>query len=573
MKRLVNIQVAVFFALWFGLLAMGPSALFQDPGTFWHTVVGEEIVARGQPVRSDSFTFTFDGRPWLALQWLGEVAMGAMHRLGGLDALLLLAATVIAATYAWLAGRLVRCGLHWLVVIAVVFVVLAASAHHFHVRPHLATIALAGVSFALLCDVESGRAPVRRLFWLLPLFVLWTNIHGGVLGGLATLWLVGLGWLSVWFWKRRRAGTRLHSPLESAADARQLAVVLAAAPVAMLVNPYGLEMVSAWWNILTMPLPDLIEEHRPLDFARPEGITVLLLGVVYCVVLVDAWRQERRVTFLLPLVWLVLAFTRVRHAPLFAILAGLSIAEMLPHTRLAAWLAKRGDLFTLLPPFRRGGTGGLNPLPPCGGGLGWGVEAGEAPDVSRPGANDTASASDRRDPHLAARLFPLLPTLAVLIALKLQIVGATVPVVGRGWVKLDERKWPADLVPELTRLGESGNTRIFNSLDFGGFVVYSAPGLATFIDDRCELFGADFLSAYAQAEREKPEMIDRWADEYGFRAALVRADSSFDLHLSSSAGWKVVRRGRSAALFAHPGAAPPTSPPATRFIRRQPAEP
>src|SRR5205085_1956353 len=64
----------------------------------------------------------------------------------------------------------------------------------FHVRPHVGTIVLLGVTFAMLVDFEAGRIGLRRLLWLVPLFVLWTNLHGGMLGGLGTLGLALAGW-------------------------------------------------------------------------------------------------------------------------------------------------------------------------------------------------------------------------------------------------------------------------------------------------------------------------------------------------------------------------------------------
>src|SRR5205814_70247 len=49
--------------------------------------------------------------------------------------------------------------------------------------------------FARLCDFEAGRTSLRSLFWLVPLFAVWTNVHGGVLGGMGTLGLTVCGWV------------------------------------------------------------------------------------------------------------------------------------------------------------------------------------------------------------------------------------------------------------------------------------------------------------------------------------------------------------------------------------------
>ena len=43
-------------------------------------------------------------------------------------------------------------------------------------------------------------------------------------------------------------------------------------------------------------------------------------------------------TWLLPVVWLALACSRVRHAPLFALTAALALAEFIPQVRWVRWL-------------------------------------------------------------------------------------------------------------------------------------------------------------------------------------------------------------------------------------------
>jgi len=55
----------------------GREKMLRDPGTLWHTVVGEQVLRTGALPRTDSFSYTCQGQPWLAQQWLGECAMGA----------------------------------------------------------------------------------------------------------------------------------------------------------------------------------------------------------------------------------------------------------------------------------------------------------------------------------------------------------------------------------------------------------------------------------------------------------------------------------------------------------------
>src|SRR5262249_41889502 len=133
----------------------------------------------------------------------------------------------------------------------------------------------------------------------------------------------------------------------------------------------------------------------------------------------------------------------------------------------------------------------------------------------------------------------------------LQIAGICVPVLGRGWVLPDPRAWPVELLPELRVYQDSHpeGQPIFNEMLFGGFLIYSTPRLRIFVDDRCELYGDEWLAQFADAAWHHPERIEDWARQYGFDRALVLAGSGFDRYLAGAEGWGVVNRTETAALY------------------------
>ncbi len=67
-----------------------------DPDTFWHLAVGREIWQTGHLVRTETFSFTAPGAPWVDEEWLFHVGAYPLWRLGG-DALLRLLTAAAAA--------------------------------------------------------------------------------------------------------------------------------------------------------------------------------------------------------------------------------------------------------------------------------------------------------------------------------------------------------------------------------------------------------------------------------------------------------------------------------------------
>lgn len=522
MKRFLGPPTWVFLGVSLVLLIGGRSRFFQDPGTFWHVAVGDRIIELGF-FDTDPYTFTFAGKTWIPHQWLGECTMAVLNKVGGFDTLLLATATLLAAVFTGLGVRLLRAGFHPSLVAVLIACGVAVSSGHFHVRPHLATIAGMAVVFVYLTDVENGRVSIGRLGWLIPVVWLWANVHGGALGGLATFALAIAGWTATWMVGR-------PSPVASWRDLGRVLLIWLACVGVCFVNPYFHRLPLAWVEIYQMSsLPDIIKEHSRLDPGDWTGVSVLALGGLYCVLLLTVPVRQWRVSWLLPVVWFALACMRVRHAPLFAVGALVGLADLFLLTRVAAALVrKKSDLYTA-----------------------------PTSDADEMGWRDEAAPF-------------LVPAGLVLLAIVLQAAGARVPVVGRGWATLDPAQWPVDLLPELREHEQSRplGTRIFCEYAYGGFLIYHTPGYRVFIDDRCELFGDEFLTRFVRTRAElqllvasegamtgefdhPAEPFAKWQHEYGsFDLALVETGGGFDVALAElPQAWEVVRQTETATLY------------------------
>ncbi|MCE9532245.1 MAG: hypothetical protein K8T89_14165, partial [Planctomycetes bacterium] len=478
----------------------GRSRFFQDPGTFWHTEFGHRIANEG-PFHTDPYTFTFAGQTYILYQWLGEVVFFQVYQhLGGYTGLLVGTVTLLAGLFSWLGSRLLRCGLHPVLVFVLVGITVAASSGHFHVRPHLSTMVGMAILFVLLADIDMGRRSLCSLWWLVPLFWIWSNVHGGVLGGFATFGLAVAGWTVFWLlgW---------HSPIKSWKQVGQLALIGLLSAGLFCANPYGWRLPESWIRIYQMKsLPLLIKEHTPMNLAEMNSWMVLLCAAVYVGVFASVRPLRPRVAWLLPLVWLLLTIERVRHAPLFAIGALVLLVDLFPRTRIVtAWQARGSDLF----------------VPPT------------QPSI-RP---------------WAAWVIP-----GVLVLTAFALARLEVPQQFDLAARLDPNFWPVDLNDELNNLRgpHPDGVHLFNDYALGAYVIMHARNCRVFVDDRCELFGDAFLTEFILKSRTDPAAyINKWQKQYGqFDAALVYiGDDGFEPYFAKSDQWELVKRGQCAALF------------------------
>ncbi len=98
--------------------------------------VGNWILAHGGVPTTDTFSFTFAGQPWIAKEWLSQLALAGAFNLGGWAGVTALCAAAIAITFALLL-RLLLVDLkplpRWMFVAAA----LIMMAPHLLARPHV----------------------------------------------------------------------------------------------------------------------------------------------------------------------------------------------------------------------------------------------------------------------------------------------------------------------------------------------------------------------------------------------------------------------------------------------------
>ena len=525
-KAFLPPETVCWLVVWLLLMWAGRDRLFQDPGTFWHLAWGQQMLQTGQIPRIDQFSFTRAGQPVVADQWLAELLMALVHRLAGWEGLLLLVASGLAWLYGWMGARLIRAGVCPVWAAAGLATVFLASAHNFHVRPLIATLILQALWFDGLLAVEAGRRSIRHLWLFVPISILWSNLHGGLLAGLGTLSLCTALWV-VLGWMARKG------PVRSAAQGLHLAAITAACWMAVLLNPYGLDLPRTWYATLTMPLGRWIQEHRPWTPEQPAGWAALGLGAVYLGLLIRAIRGgEFRATWTMPMVWFWLGLRCVRHLPLFAELAALTIADLASAIRKGSTNGKLSC------------AEGFYPTDVPLGGSACADPEGTSRADRAPSGSPSFSGREKWRKYA-------LPGVLVGAALVLQIGGRPAPLMGAGWVRFSPERWPMGLLPKLQAVSSQcpEGVKIFNDLDFGGWLIYFTPGFRVFIDDRCALYGEEFLAAYEESRRHRPAQLDQWQQEYGFLWALVRRESSWDRYLARQPHWQCLGRDQAAAWY------------------------
>lgn len=197
--RAVPLAGLVFFAF----VIMVPVALgaapkiFGDGDVSWHLASGQWIIERGRIPQVDPFSFTMGGHPWVAFEWLSQLAYACAFAVAGYRgmAAVVMAAlvTLHLATFTFLVRRAAP------VAIVIAFVAMdILLAQFLFARPHVLAWPILAIWTAVLLNCRDRQRPPP--LWLALLMLLWANLHGsfilgfGILGAIALDALIGARW-------------------------------------------------------------------------------------------------------------------------------------------------------------------------------------------------------------------------------------------------------------------------------------------------------------------------------------------------------------------------------------------
>jgi hypothetical protein len=247
-----------------------------DPDLWWHIRTGELILSTHRWPTTDPYSYTAARAPWLSCEWLGDVVFAAVYRIGGLQGLeallVVLASAVILALYAFATLRSGNAKAGF--VASAVLLVLANAS--FNLRPQML-----GYFFLILTLIalERFRRGKQRAVWMLPLlFLIWINMHGSWVIGLATVALyIASGLVNV------DLGS-LVSPRWTESERLRLEIVFMLSLAVIPITPYGVRLAAYPFTVassLPISVANIMEwQAMPFHLGGGKVFLALLLGYI-----------------------------------------------------------------------------------------------------------------------------------------------------------------------------------------------------------------------------------------------------------------------------------------------------
>ena len=280
--------------------------IFNDGDVSWHIASGRWMLEHQAIPRTDPFSFTWAGKPWVPIEWLAEVIYASAYMVAayaGIAAVVTAALIALNALVFFEAARSVRHPLPILLGMDVVLLPMILA------RPHLLAWPLLALWIAILLRArERDKAPPP---WSALLMTVWANLHGSFVFGLAIAAAFGLEAL-------------LSSP-DRARALRQWLLFGALCAVAVCANANGVQGALHPLRFTQLQMLPMIDEWKP---SSPK-ITPFAFGVFAFIVALIAWKKPQ----LHPARWLLImgfvaaAALQARHQAMLAIVGAMILPE------------------------------------------------------------------------------------------------------------------------------------------------------------------------------------------------------------------------------------------------------
>lgn len=302
-----------------------------DPDALSHLAIGRFIVERGLIPTTDPFTFSAPHTIWSNPEWLGDATWYLLNRAGGERLQQIFKVLVICA--GWLLALHLATRMHAspLLTAALMLIVLLGAPGRFTLRNHIHAYWLIPAYGLILYWARQDR---RWLLSLIPLGILWANLHGSFPVG----WVVILAALA----------QTLVDGCSKRSDLLLLGTLLAIHPLLALISPHG---IHTYDQILDHLLGAdiyraLITEWQPPGVGPSllAHLPLHLLGTIGLLSFLPRCNRRQLGGFLLLLAGLSLGYSSRRFVPMLAVLAVPTVAVNLsrwitsaaPHARKLA---------------------------------------------------------------------------------------------------------------------------------------------------------------------------------------------------------------------------------------------
>jgi len=317
-RNIYKIYFFLFFILLF-LFLLNNSLEYLDLDFGWHLRVGKEILENHEVPHLENYLYPLSGKRWVDHEWLSNLGIYFIYKHFGYFILNIIFTffPLLSILILLLISKNFFLKKNQSLIISPFLLTLGimSMAPHLGIRVQEITLLFLSILILIILDYNQQKNR-KKLFILIPLFLLWANLHGGFLIGFAILGYYIFYKIILFILKKEKNIKEIFF----------LILIFTLSLLSTFLTPYGIELYSFFLTYSDTYYMTHISEWLP-SFSYPFIYPQLFYNALYTTILILIFKERKKNKnynywyLSLSIVFFILAFKSRRHFPLFFIIS------------------------------------------------------------------------------------------------------------------------------------------------------------------------------------------------------------------------------------------------------------
>ncbi len=322
-KKLLSILLPAFLIIFIFLITL--FNISGDDDVFWHMETGRYITENKSIPSTDVFGLTTSANEWIPFEWGFDVLIYNFYSISGYTGISIFRSLLFSGLFLLLYLAAYRMKLDTGIAGLILLLLCFGMFERFLIKPQIISYFFTSVLlYIFTCYSFCGRNKLKMMYAVPLIFLLWANMHMGVLLGIV-LFTVFI--LSEYIQYKKPAFNTVPDNPVTAGSFKILILLYAASLLALLVNPHGYNTYLYVYSHMNMKMIDeVFEWYSPFNsyfsgtifiYSYYIFITLTLLGIF------NAYKKKLIFPLIALPVFLLFSFRAVRYSIDFMLIVSL----------------------------------------------------------------------------------------------------------------------------------------------------------------------------------------------------------------------------------------------------------
>jgi len=232
----------------------------EDDDFFWHLSTGKYITESGSIPVTDVFGYAAPETKWIPFEWGSDILFYKIFQSFGYNGIYIFRSVVFCIIFFILFRLYSKFRINLIIYLLGSFILLAGMFNRFSPRPHLFTYLFLAIMLYLLLTYRyiDRDKYINRLYILPVIFLLWGNLHPGVITGIIFLLIFTSSELLTYKFPSPALGS--FDKIKEAGRLKILVIITIISLLILLVNPHGFSTYQYIYQHTNMKMLENIAE-------------------------------------------------------------------------------------------------------------------------------------------------------------------------------------------------------------------------------------------------------------------------------------------------------------------------